>query len=131
MKVYSIFLSILLIACAQRENLSYPTDVTQMQEVVLERPDEKSHGKFAEIRKLSAEEITELLEVLKDAKPLGLKKFKIDYYIVFTTNKGTRRIKITGNQIKGYDNDYTYEIKKTKFLESFEMKPAHNISFKQ
>jgi hypothetical protein len=131
MKAYSIFLSIFLIGCSQRENLNYPTDINEIKEVVLERPDEKSHGKFAEIRKLSAEEISEILEVLKDAKPLGLKKFEIDYYIVFTTHNGTRRIKITGNQIKGYDSDYTYKIEKTTFLENFETKPAHNISFKQ
>ena len=128
MKAYCILLSIFLIACSERENLNYPTDINEIREVVLDRPDKKSHGEFAEIRKLNAEEITEILEVLKDAKPLGLKKFKIDYYIVFTTNNGTERIKISGNQIKGYDNDYTYEIEKTMFLENFESKPAPHSS---
>jgi hypothetical protein len=131
MKVYSVLLAVFIIACSQRENLNYPTHIREIKEVVLERPDEKSHGKFAEIRKLSAQEISELLKVLNDARPLGLKKFKIDYYIVFITNNGTRRIKISGNQIKGYDGDYTYKIEKTKALENFESKPAHNISFKK
>jgi hypothetical protein len=131
MKVYSVLLAVFIIACSQRENLNYPTHISEIKEVVLERPDEKSHGKFAEIRKLSAQEISELLKVLNDARPLGLKKFKIDYYIVFITNNGTRRIKISGNQIKGYDGDYTYKIEKTKALENFESQPAHNISFKK
>ena len=125
MKTQLILLTLLFISCSQRENLDYPTEINKIKEVVLERPDRKSHGKFAEVKKLNSKEIVELLEVLKNAKPLGLKKFKIDYYIVFSTENGTRRIMVTNNQIKGYENDYTYQIEKIKFLSDFENKASH------
>ncbi|NHM02822.1 hypothetical protein [Flavobacterium difficile] len=124
MKTQIILLLLLFISCFQRENLDYPTEISRIKEVVLERPDQKSHGKFAEVRKLNSDEIAQLLDILKNAKPLGLKKFKIDYYIVFSTENGTRRIMVTNNQIKGYDNDYTYQIKKVKFLSDFESKAS-------
>jgi len=47
-------------------------------------------------------------------------KFIPDFYIVFTTTRNeTRRIKINGNKVKGYDNDYSYEIEQLEFLEEF------------
>jgi len=125
MKTQKILLALLFISCSRRENLDYPTEINQIKEVVLERTDQKSHGKFAEVKKLNSKEIIELLEVLKNAKPLGLKKFKIDYYIVFSTKNGTRRIMVSNNQIKGYENDYTYQIEKIKLLGDFDNKPNH------
>ncbi|OOG69982.1 hypothetical protein [Flavobacterium sp. A45] len=119
MKTQLILLTLLFISCLQKENLDYPTEINQIKEVVLERPDRKSHGKFAEVKKLNSKEIAELLEVLNNAKPVGLKKFKIDYYIVFSTKNETRRIMVTNNQIKGYENDYTYQIEEIKFLSDF------------
>lgn len=119
MKTQLILVTLLFISCSGRENLDYPTEINQIKEVVLERPDRKSHGKFAAVRKLNSKEIAELLEVLNNAKPMGLKKFKIDYYIVFSTKKGTQRIRVTNNQIKGYENDYTYQIEEIKFLSDF------------
>jgi len=118
MKTQIILLSLLFISCG-RENLDYPTDINQIKEVVLERPDQESHGKFAEIKRLSSKEIVELLKVLKNAKPLGLKKFKIDYSIYFSTENGPKTIMVTGNQIKGFENDYTYQIETPKFLSDF------------
>ena len=124
MRIQIVLLSLLLISCFQRENLDYPKEIGKIKEVVLERPDKKSHGKFSEERKLSSEEVAKLLEILNNAKPLGSKKFIIDYYIVFSTENGTRRLKINGNQVKGYDNDLTYRIEKTNFLKDFESKAS-------
>ncbi len=104
----------------QRQNLDYPTKIEEIKEVTLTRPDKESKGKFATIKDLTEEQTKELLKTLDNSKPVGLMKFIPDYYIVFsTTNNETRRIKINGNKIKGYDNDYTYEIENLDFLKEF------------
>ena len=54
MKTQLILLALLFISCSRRENLDYPTEINQIKEVVLERPDQKSHGKFAEVKKLNS-----------------------------------------------------------------------------
>ncbi|MFZ6050791.1 hypothetical protein [Halocola ammonii] len=104
----------------QRQNLDYPTDIKEIKEVTLTRPDKESNGKFATIKDLTEEEIKELLKALENSKPVGPWKFIPDYFIVFTTTENeTKRIKINGNKVKGYDSDYTYEIDQLDFLEEF------------
>lgn len=104
----------------QRQNLNYPTKIEEIKEVTLTRPDKESKGKFATIKDLTEEQTKELLKVLNNAKSVGPMKFIPDYYIVFsTTTNETRRIKINGNKIKGYDSDYSYEIEELEFLEQF------------
>jgi len=100
--------------------LDYPTKIEEIKEVTLTRPDKESNGKFATIKDLTEEQTKELLRVLKNAKPVGPMKFIPDYYIVFsTTTNETRRIKINGNNIKGYESDYSYEIESLDFLDEF------------
>jgi hypothetical protein len=118
MKTTIILLSLLFVSCGS-EKLNYPKEIIQIKEVILERPDQKSHGKFSEIKKLSRIEIIELLKALDNAKPLGLKKIKIDYFICFSTENGNKRIMVTDNQVKGLENDNTFQIERLKFLSNF------------
>jgi len=104
----------------KRHNLDYPTKIEEIKKVTLTRPDKESNGKFATIKDLTEEQTKELLTALENSKPIGPSKFLPDYYIVFTTSENeTKRIKINGNKVKGYDNDYSYEIKQLDFLEEF------------
>ena len=121
MKILIPILLFTLLACTeQRQNLDYPSNMEDIRKVTLTRPDKASNGKFATIKDLTEEQTKELLKALNDAKPVGPIKFMPDYYIVFsTTDNETRRIKINGNHIKGYDNDYSYEIETLDFLEAF------------
>jgi hypothetical protein len=127
-----MFLSIIILtltACVgQNQNLDYPTEIEEIKVVTLTRPDKVSKGKFATIKELTKDQTKELLKVLKNAKSVGPMKFIPNYYIVFTTIENeTRRIKINGNKIKGYENDYSYEIEQLELLEQFyNKKPVCN-----
>ena len=117
----SILILILFTNCVkQRDNLDYPKNIKDIVEVVLERPDKKSNGKFAEFKKLNEKEIIKLLQVLNKAQPIGPTKFKPDFYIYFETkNNGNYRIKINKNIIKGYKNDYSYKFENVLWLTNF------------
>lgn len=100
--------------------IDYPKDIHEIKSVKLVRPDEKSNGKFAEIKKLKESEIVELLAAIKNSKKAGIIKFKPNFYIVFVTkNNETKRIKVNGNIIKGYTNDIGYTISKLAFMADF------------
>ncbi len=121
MKLFISTIFLTLITCVgQRQNLDYPNKIEEIKEVTLIRPDKESNGKFATIKYLTEEQTRELLKVIENSKPVGPWKFVPDFYIVFTTkgNK-TKRIKINGNKVKGYDSDYSYEIEQLNFLEEF------------
>ena len=104
----------------ERQNLDYPTKIEEIKEVTLTRPDKESNEEFATIKDLTEEQTKELLTALENSKPVGPSKFIPDFYIVFTTTENeTKRIKINGNKVKGYDSDYSYEIEQLDFLEEF------------
>ena len=118
--IISILILTLTTCLGKRQNLEYPAKIELIKDVNLSRPDKDSDGKIAEIKHLNQAEIIELLTVLKNAKPSGPTKFIPDYYIEFTTVKNkTIRIKVNKDYIKGYDNDYSYQIKPPLFLEKF------------
>jgi hypothetical protein len=120
MKIHIIILILFTLFAKQKSNLAYPINIDDIVEVVLERPDSKSNGKFAEIKILNTNEIVKLLQVLKKAKAVGPTKFLPDFYIYFKTkNDGNYRIKINKNIIKGYKNDYSYKIENLPFLTDF------------
>lgn len=104
----------------QKQNLDYPTELEEIKNVTLTRPDKESNGKFATVKDLTQGQIKELLEVLENAEPVGPMKFIPDFYIVFVTKTGeTQRIRIIDNKVKGYNNDYSYEIDRLEFLDEF------------
>ncbi len=120
MKIHVIILFLLTNCSKPKNNLDYPKNIEDIIEVVLERPDKKSNGKFVEFKELNKKEIIELLEVLNNAKPIGSTKFKPDFYIYFETkNDGNYRIKINKNIIKGYENDFSYKIENISWLANF------------
>lgn len=103
-----------------KENLDYPTLIENIEEVVLSRPDQKSNGKFAKQKRLSEQEIKVLINAINAAQAIGSAKFRPDYFIVFTTkDREHRRIKVNGNTIKGYKNDFSYRFDLPIFLKEF------------
>lgn len=121
MRIFLLITIFTLTSCVvEKQKLDFPTEIEDIKEITLTRPDKESKGKFATVKDLTQEQTKELLQVLKNAKPVGPMKFIPDYYIVITTIEGeTRRIKINGNKIKGYENDYSFEIVQLEFLEQF------------
>ncbi|CAL2078658.1 hypothetical protein [Tenacibaculum sp. 190524A02b] len=121
MRIFLLITVLILTSCVgTNKKLNFPVEMEDIREVTLTRLDKESEGKFANIKVLTREQTKDLLEVLKNAKPVGPMKFIPDYYIVFTTKKNeTRRIKINKNKIKGYEDDFSYEIEQFEFLEKF------------
>jgi hypothetical protein len=121
MRLIIIMFILLISSCGrQRENLDYPKDINEISEVTLNRHNKESNGESAEIKKLSKEEVNQLLHALENSKAVGLTKFIPDYYIIFTTKtNGTKKFRINGNIIKGYDNDISYKIENIGFLINF------------
>jgi len=100
--------------------MDYPKSMKQINEVVLSRPDESSNGKFAEQKILNEQEIKELLKAIDNSKPIGPTKFRSNYFIVFKTKDGaTKRLRVNGNTIKGYKNDFSYKFNLPNFLHKF------------
>ncbi len=124
MKLIPVYISIIVfLSCShKRNNLDYPEDISEIKSVELSRPDSETQGKFEEIKELKPSEIEELLDALKTAKPLGPVKFLPRFYMTFTLNNNSnKRLKVTsgGKTVKGYENDYGYEIKDLNFLKNF------------
>lgn len=119
-QLLSIFL-ILIVSCNdEKENLDFPKSIDKIEEVTLSRPDKKSNGKFAEQKKLSEQEIKELLKAISKSKPIGPTKFNPDYFIVFKTKEGkTKRLRVNGKTLKGYENDFSYNFNPPLFLYGF------------
>ena len=121
MKLVLFALLSFLASCSSvTDNLDYPKRIEDVLEVELLRPDEKTNGEVAEIKKLSKGESIELFNALKKAKPVGPVKYKPDFFIFFKRKTdGTQKLKVNGSKIKGYKNDFAYEIQKLDFLNSF------------
>ncbi|GAA4305051.1 hypothetical protein [Nibribacter koreensis] len=100
--------------------LDFPKSVDQVIEVEFFRPDEQPIREDWS-RSLSRKETIELLVALKEAKYIGPTKFKPDFVIfIITKTEGTFKLKVNGNKIKGYDNDFTYEIKDLSSTKTFQ-----------
>jgi len=118
--LYAFIMVLFISSSSKRENLNYPKNIHEISKVELIRPDKISKGKFLETRTLSLREIEELLNVLNNAVPIDFFQLIQNFYIVFTTKANeTKRIKINGNLIKGYENDNSYRISNLVFLDNF------------
>ena len=122
-KIILILILLFFFSCEKKEYLDFPENLDEITEVELVRPDLKSGGKFTQIKELNKSEIKQLIEVIKNAKPIGIRKIKTDFYITFTSKNLFRtdlnKLKVSGNIIKDYGSDLAYKIEDLKFLKDF------------
>ncbi|AMM50202.1 hypothetical protein TH61_02085 [Rufibacter sp. DG15C] len=120
MKLFFIAVLSILSACSSdNDKLDYPKRIEDVVEVELLRPDEKTNGEIAEIKQLSESVIIELLNALEKVKPIGPVKFIPDFFIIFSTKTdGTKKLKVNGRTVKGFKNDFGYEIPELHFLKT-------------
>ncbi|AKQ46251.1 hypothetical protein TH63_12490 [Rufibacter radiotolerans] len=121
MKLFLIVVLSILTACSSdNDKLDYPKRIEDVVKAELFRPDEKTNGGVVEIKKLSESEIVELLNALRKGKPVGPVKFKPDFFIILSTKTdGTKKLKVNGRTVKGFQNDFGYEIPELDFLNNF------------
>ncbi len=122
-KIIFVFSLFIFFSCEKNDKLDFPVNLNEIIKVELERPDFKSGGKFAQIKELNKTEIMQLIQALKKAKPIGIRKFKTDFYITFTSKNlfrtDLKKLKVSGNIIKDYGSDLAYKIEDLKFLKDF------------